>query len=353
MIVGHHFANMGVCHSILGDTYDLWFDGSFVNRIIVSFLLPGGTIGVAIFFIITGYFMINRHRISLIKVVEELAFYGLFSILIGIIAYSSGYHYEGLQPRELAEWIVKAIFTPVTGGLWWFASAYVYLVLLSPVINQFLSKLNKRGFIFFIITFGFGAYLIDNLFGGPYGGIQKGVEFYAIGAYIRRFVGRIKHSKNTYLVISAVSWGLCTGLYYFMNICLANESEIKGQIIYVALLWVLSAGPVTICSISTFLWAKSLAFKSRKINILAKTTFGIYLIHEGLFTRWWIWKGLLKVDTVQFQSVLFPLTAPISILGVFVVCSFIDYIRLKIIEPQITKGTQWLAQAASKKFLLK
>ena len=201
-----------------------------------------------------------------------------------------------------------------------------------PVINGILKKLNRKGLLVFLILFGFSAYLIDNIFGSPYGGVQKGIEFYCIGAYIKLYSSK-KKKPRIHLVVLIISWIICTCLYYFMNFCLANENQIKYQVIYVALLWILSSGPVIACSVSLFLWAQCLHFHSLRINCIAKTTFGIYLIHEGLFARWWIWKGLLKVDSIQYFSKFFPLTAIASILIVFGVCSIIDYCRLTFLQP--------------------
>lgn len=51
MIVGSHLACHGVQSQLLGNnTYQIWNDGSEINKIFVSFLNPGG-VGVALFFI--------------------------------------------------------------------------------------------------------------------------------------------------------------------------------------------------------------------------------------------------------------------------------------------------------------
>ena len=59
MIVGNHLVYYGVWKE------QIWIEGTELNRWVVCILFPGGQVGVAVFFIITGYFLVDMERISL------------------------------------------------------------------------------------------------------------------------------------------------------------------------------------------------------------------------------------------------------------------------------------------------
>ena len=50
MIVGAHFPGHGIRHVLVPELSSVWLSGSFVNRVFTSCLIPGGKIGVGIFF---------------------------------------------------------------------------------------------------------------------------------------------------------------------------------------------------------------------------------------------------------------------------------------------------------------
>lgn len=80
-ILAAHWANHGVLDYIQdGRTLStLHF-----NNVLCAMLYPGGEIGVAIFFMITGFFGIDNYHLKYRKVVTEVVFYG---IIIGAISF--------------------------------------------------------------------------------------------------------------------------------------------------------------------------------------------------------------------------------------------------------------------------
>lgn len=82
MIVASHLACHGVQH-VLDENiaYAAYNSGSLANKIFTSFLNPAGTAGVALFFMITGFFLCRKEKGSIKKVALEAAFY---SVVLGI-----------------------------------------------------------------------------------------------------------------------------------------------------------------------------------------------------------------------------------------------------------------------------
>lgn len=104
------------------------------------------------------------------------------------------------------------------------------------------------------------------------------------------------------------------------------------------------------CNIFIFL---SFEFKNDMINKVAKTTFGIYLIHDSIFAREFIWHGILRIDTFWYNKVLFPIYAIVIIISAFLVCSIIDVFRIKLIEPKMIKFVDKKLQIFKEKYILK
>lgn len=72
-----------------------------------------------------------------------------------------------------------------------------------------------------------------------------------------------------------------------------------------------------------------------KINTIAGTVFGVYLIHMNPITTNFIWNDILKIQQ-WYNNELMPIYFIVSGLALFMICSAIEYVRLKTIDPYIT-----------------
>ena len=71
--------------------------------------------------------------------------------------------------------------------------------------------------------------------------------------------------------------------------------------------------------------------------MVASTTFGVLLIHANSDTmRQWLWKDLLH-NADMYYSEFFVVHAILCVVGVFTICSIIDYLRIVLIEKPIFK----------------
>ena len=118
------------------------------------------------------------------------------------------YNFTDIDYSVLFSTAVKSIFVPITnGGVWWFLTAYVYLMFLTPFLNAVVQKLNKKGYMFFILVIWFIIYSLDGTLSGLYWSVQRGVMFYLIGGYIKTYVDikNITQKGKVLLFITAVS----------------------------------------------------------------------------------------------------------------------------------------------------
>ena len=85
---------------------------------------------------------------------------------------------------------------------------------------------------------------------------------------------------------------------------------------------------------------------SKMINYIASCTFGVLLIHDHNFFRHLFWNDVVKTQ-IHFKSDKFVLWFVISVIGVYITCSTIDFLRQKILEENIVKE-KWFNNVTTK-----
>ena len=361
MIVAHHLAVHGVQQLLFSDNaYRAWAAGTMVNRIFTLLFVPGGAIGVALFFMLTGYFLAGKQRASVSKVCLQTVFYGfavsaVFVILVVIQKlFGIGYAFSGFSLTEKIGLLLRYVFMPISSG-WWFVSAYVLLVLTAPRINQFLATLNKAGFARLLLVTWFFFYSCQLVFDGAYVSLGRAFFFYILGAYCRLFVDcEPKKPKMRHVVLFALGWLLFVSCAFWPDDL--GEISVKTASAMQAIKRCLSVGLTNCISIPLCSWSLFIVFArmsvppSRRTNTVAATTFGVYLLHDSHITRQLLWNGILHVSDAQFLSPYFPLLALVDILAVFAVCSAIDYLRLRLVEPKMLAWAEQRIARAKEKY---
>ncbi|MDR1568846.1 MAG: hypothetical protein LBS33_09245, partial [Streptococcaceae bacterium] len=132
LIVSHHF----VCHGVFDSSHVN--DLSTLNHILLQILVFGGKIGCVVFFMITGYFQLQKNFKwqSVVKLLTQVL---VISLVIGVIAVV---FFQ--QPLT----VIGILKSP----RYWFASTYIAIIILSPWLNQLLLSLNQNQFLKLIIT---------------------------------------------------------------------------------------------------------------------------------------------------------------------------------------------------------
>ena len=160
MIILHHF----VLHGLINNPVfpDAFVQGSSMNRFFAWLYFPGGEVGVALFFMTTGFFCIDSKKIKIKKVVMQVVFYAWLSLLLYYVLKSavSGFTLP-YSSQEIKKYVYGSLLFPVRSGSFWFATAYILLRLFLPVYNSFLEKLNKKGYLL-VLAFLFVAFISEN-----------------------------------------------------------------------------------------------------------------------------------------------------------------------------------------------
>lgn len=77
---------------------------------------------------------------------------------------------------------------------------------------------------------------------------------------------------------------------------------------------------------------KNLHFYSKSVNAISAASFGVLLIHANSdVMRQWLWKDVLNNVEVYGTDVMI-IHAFLAVIGIYVICTVIDMLRIKFIE---------------------
>ncbi len=289
-IVAHHF---GMHSNFEGEI-------SPFNELIIRIFSSYGKLAVNAFVLITGYFLVEskfkfKRVISVVSltIFYSVSIYSIFAIIGGTEFSFSAF--------------IKSFF-PIYHNAYWFVTCFVALSLLSPFINKLLHALTQGQHVLLIILLVLMQASIP--WTTSYFSLSRigwFITLYVISAYIRRYPNKILNS-TLIMGISSLVFGL------------------------VVMLWVSPTSLTDLfclcASISLFCLFKNLKIKNfRFINLIGKTTFGVYLIHDNKLLRPVLWNDILLCPDHAFYN-HFWIFAIACVLLVFTLCVAIDLLRI-------------------------
>ncbi|MGN0729317.1 acyltransferase family protein [Treponema sp.] len=246
--------------------------------------------------------------------------------------YGGGYKFPEFPGVNKILYILKCFFQPVSTNCW-FVSAYVILILCCPIINKYILQISRRTFVLFLFISWAFLYSASSVLGNNYFSLIRAFFFYSLGAFIKLHSDK---KFNTPKIMSALF--VCAVLWCIMSFCCYKTSvdiqELKSSSISDVILNRIYSILNVCISLPLFVFLFFKVFMSLNvrensvINKIASATFGVYLIHDSAFGRYFIWNHLLHISDRQFNSRYFPLLAIADILAVFSVCSVLSMIIL-------------------------
>ena len=301
LIISHHFVFHGIDLATTF-TYE-------ANLYITRALAIGGKLGVNIFVLISGYFLITSKFSfkKLLTLICQVIFYRLGTYLILLAC--------GAVPFTFSE-LFHSI-TPILSNRYWFIPCYVIMYILSPYLNSMLKNITKKShlilIIFLVVLQGITPKIFTFNF---FSNVGWFLTLYIIAAYIRLYPNKFLNNNKIIIPIALCSLLFITLMFTFANIILWDQSELI----------------CVICAVSIICWYKNINIKNSKIiNILSSTTFGIYLFHDNTLLYNIIWEQILHCK-FHAQLPTYVLFAIVAILTVFVMGAAIDLIRQLIFK---------------------
>lgn len=276
-----------------------------------------GKVGVYIFMLITGYFMINS-RISISKVIRIWLPIFFWSVMLTSVV--------GGVTHTVSKVDMIHSFFPIFYNAYWFMTAYLVVYLLIPVFNNGINKLTKRQELLLILVTIF-CFVSQN--GNEVEWDFRLALVYCIGALIRKHQLLINDKfKKFGIQLMVSSLLLVVGIsivFSYYGFKFKNEQSlfflfglIPGGFNVVGLMMALGL----------FIWIGTFQMKYNTIiNAISSTTFGIYLIHDNWVVRNLLWTRILDVQKYVNRSPFVVEKLIFICCIIFIVASILEYIR--------------------------
>lgn len=303
---------------------------SQVNTTIARLFEYFSVCAVNVFVLISGYFL-SDSTFKLSRVIKLLLQVWFYSWVINIIMVLAGE--ATLSAKDLI-----SIAFPISYKEYWFITAYIIMYLLSPALNSLIKSLTQHQHKLLIIT----LFLLtsvwhdlipasDPLF------INNGYSFfwfivlYLISAYIKKYDFSLKKPACVYFVCCVAMFLSSMILHAIVNghTLLENYLPVDHFGKYCSVLNVIS-------SISLFCFFRKTRIKHGDIfSRIAPYIFGVYLIHDNIHLRDFIWINLFKLSNNDTHIIPH---AVIAVLCTFVICLLFDYLRSIIFSLLFREG---------------
>lgn len=261
----------------------------------------------------------------------------LFVPAVNCFMFISGYWGMKFSYTKLYSFIIQAIFIFILGTIakyiiwndfrlinlihifpiitkqWWFLTEYITILLLSPILNAGIEKLEKKQFLFLIISLimmnSIGLYLVRASLG--YNLISL-LIIYLLGRFMKNYNINIKRHQ------SVIFWCISTIILFLLS---KISSLISPKITW--LLMSYNNPLIIIQAVSIFYF--TLSYKPQtnpKIILLGKHCFSIYLITE-----------LFGKKLYEYWAYLYGYNILICILCILCIelfCLMVDFLQSKI-----------------------
>ncbi len=306
------------------------------NAVMLQGMLPLGKIGVNLFILISGYFLISSERCTWPKAVRLWTQMLFYSVLIFLIFAC----FDGLEltPRRIAEMLM-----PFLSFTWWFASTYLLMLLLSPFVNMALNSISESSHLKLIIGSLIVWSVVPMITGisPAYSVLIWFLIVYAVGAYIRKYPVHFGWRSVRYLSLAIVLYAALVCLFYVVD-ATGFSSEFWGINNYVDELHMEDSPFVLAISVLVFLAFRNMNVpQCRIINTIASAMFGVYLIHDMYLVRNYIYDRLFDCFGHTYSDWL--LFYILMIAGtVLIVGTVIELIRIRVMDRWLLR---WLPDA--------
>ncbi|MBO4588893.1 MAG: acyltransferase [Bacteroidales bacterium] len=293
-------------------TYDQLCNRPF--NVFARIFFEGWAIGcVNIFVLISGWFGIRPKLKSFSSFLFQCIFFivGIYLIFsaIGLVDFNLSGVKDSLM---LTKW-------------YWFVKAYIFLYILSPVLNSFIEHTEKKQYKIILIAF----FTFQSIFGWLYNSTEWFVHgystisfigLYLLAAYVRKYTPKFStHNKILDVTVIAVMTILFAIISYFsLNLqypiwdaMLAYTNPI---VIIMALFYLL-------------LFSK-MRFNNRIVNWFAASSFAVFLFHLNHSITEPFFIPLIRYVYGHTSGILCILAIGITLVGVFILAVLLDQVRI-------------------------
>lgn len=326
-IVGYHFIYWGgaLDESVLGSfSYFFSWGANAYFHVMVN-----------VFVMLSGYFLSNQ-RIkgkSIIKLELQVWFVSLALYIVSLALKREAFSFKALLFS----------ITPIMSREYWFATNYFALLLLAPVYNFLIRKMNDKQlkYTWFMLVILFSTITTVFFFSDTFKhGNAHGIVWFTV----LYFTGVVLNKKiiNIEKYWGLILWILCSFFVFAFKITMdiASAGHIGSHNLrflhdYSVMFYQYYSVPVFIGSIGFFSYFQKVDIKantviSRIIKLITPSVFYVYLIHDNSHFRPILW-GVIHSGR-YIDGFLIPPLMLISILVVFIGACFMGKVISLIVS---------------------
>ena len=305
------------------------------NVLFSDFLLIFSSIAVNLYVMISGYFLVDLN-FKPSRIARTWIYTCFYSCLIPIV-------FMTLQiiPFDLV--VLGKGFFPISTDAYWFVTQYIGLLILSPFITMVVRQLTYRQYLFLLTG---GAFLCVSIiqdfplakrFHVAHGNsVWFFAYLYIIAGFIKYHLKRIPFAHLLTLIVFLIILIMGCEVFYGYH-----GSEIK-------LYWLDHNALPFILTVLVFILIRQLKVPNNcfwnPFVKFAPYTFGVYLIHDHLLVREWLWTTLSIPS--YCEDILYPFIVIGLCSAIFVICVIIESARKRLfslfkIDTIIAKVDRW------------
>lgn len=298
------------------------------------FLYGVCVVSVDVFVIITGYFMCGRNfkpEKHVHRVLDILLSTQFCSIIIGLICYIVFKETVGKED------IIRTIF-PTATNTNWFITAYVLLLILAPIADVFVKKINQSTykrvimlmflFICVLPTISFQYRLMTKIEPGV---IVLFLFLYLVGGYLSRYRVHVRKTYSAIIYMTTVF--LLVVSKFFLDYIISNVPLIANKLgselseKYADKFYEYSSFLVVVGAIALFCYFREIKLSTSTtgkniISFLSTSTLTVYVCHDQqIFRKNVLWNKIVNTDllvTGKFSIILLPALMIITVIAIYI-----------------------------------
>ena len=313
-------------HGGILDSYEF----GTLGYIVFWFLETICYVAVNIFILITGYFMTSlKMKFSrIIRLIIQVEFFSLFCLAVTYFVFNTGFTGKDL---------IFALF-PLSSGEYWFASHYLVLITIIPLLNHLINSMDNRqlfaGTLLLVFVFSVIATIFpwsrNNVVTNGYSFVWF-IVLYFVGSCLQKIKGYYLNSLQYFIIF--IFLAVISLLSRLLIGCISIK--LFGYVDGTDLLYSYNTLPALIMSICLLMTFKNMQIRINEkmanfVISMGKLSFGAYLCSDHNLIRKPLWKlcDMSKTTTILGTFIY----ALILVILIFLIGCILEWFRLKITQ---------------------
>lgn len=304
-------------------------------------------VAVNCFVLISGYFLcLSNFKISrIIKIWMQVLFYSCLCTFVCII----------LGGVPSLKNLLKMVL-PLSGNQYWFATTYVLMLCLSPLLNIAILGMNKKQHQIAVCVIALLFCLMPTFLVWERDLITNGMDYtwfaalYIIAAYFRKYSIpnwlTTKRCIGAYIICSLITGGVRIPLG-ILSSYLGFGYTLSGLFFRYNSILVMLASVMLFCFFLK-LEIKNVKFKKIILQI-SPLTFAVYLIHDHPMVRNLLWHSLPMEQWYTSGIFVTLIMMIMTTLGIFIFSCFVEKARMLLSKKfKMDEIAVWVSESVNK-----